>query len=98
MSSQPSVASGAEKAGIVHVETNPEPEHNGVIGFETDEDGLPPGYYRSAFFLGTLTAISVGFFAGVGGFSFVAPILLVVNADIGPVCLSCQRRGVTLIC
>jgi hypothetical protein len=45
-----------------------------------------------------LTAISVGFFAGVAGFGFIAPILLIINADIGPVCLYRLQRGVTLIC
>ena len=99
MSSEPSVSSATEKPiEIAHVEANTEREHNAVIGCETDEAGLPPGYYTSTFFLGTLTAISVGFFAGVCGFSLVAPILLTVNADIGPVCLSSQRSGVTLIC
>jgi len=99
MSSQPSVSADTEKPiKIAHIEAKSEREHNAVIGCETDEAGLPPGYYTSTFFLGTLTAISVGFFAGVCGFSLVAPILLTVNADIGPVCLSSQRRGVTLIC
>ena len=99
MSSQPSISADTEKPiTFDHVEENSEREHKAVIGCETDEAALPPGYYTSTYFLGTLTAISVGFFAGVCGFSLVAPILLTVNADIGPVCLSSQRRRVTLIC
>jgi hypothetical protein len=103
MSSQPSMAVEEEKSGIAHIEGNSNSEHdnhedNGVTGFETDEAGLPPGYYTSTFFIGTLTAISVGFFAGVAGFGFAAPILLIINADIGPVCLSCLRREMTVIC
>jgi hypothetical protein len=102
MSSQPSVGAEAEKASISHIEadskTDPQTELNDMIGFQTDEANLPPGYYRSAFFLGTLAAVSIGFFAGAAGFSLLAPILLTVNADIGPVCLSCLRRGWTPIC
>lgn len=76
-----------EKPTSAHIEAKSRSEDNSLTGFETDEASLPPGYYTSAFFLGTLSAISIGFFAGVGGFGFAAPILLSINADIGPVCL-----------
>lgn len=79
------VSVGPEKTDIAHVEGRTHQELHGPVGFETDEDHLPPGYYTSTFFIGTLTAISIGFFAGVAGFGLLAPILLTVNADIGPV-------------
>jgi hypothetical protein len=97
MSSQPSIAADPEKVSIAHIEADSKHEFNGVAGFQTDEASLPPGYYRSTFFIGTLTAISVGFFAGVAGFGFIAPILLIINADIGPVCLSYPWGVATLI-
>lgn len=37
------------------------PQH-GMIGFDTTEDQLPPGYFRSSFFIGTmLVVMSVSF-------------------------------------
>lgn len=85
MSSQRDTPAEREKGDISHVEGVSHHGSNDPIGFQTDEDHLPPGYYRSPFFIGTLAAISIGFAAGVGGFGLIAPILLVVNADIGPV-------------
>lgn len=52
---------------------------------EIDQDCLPDGYFRSKFFLGSMTAIGLGLLAGVCGFAYAAPILTVINADIGPV-------------
>lgn len=89
MSAHPEIMTEQEKADVIHVGGPIDPEPNGVVSFETDETNLPPGYYTSVFFIGTLTAISIGFFAGVAGFGLIAPILLVVNADIGPVCCPC---------
>jgi hypothetical protein len=72
-----------EKLNIEHVETNS--FGLGVGGFATDEDSLPPGYFKSSFFLGSMTAIGLGLLAGVAGFGYAAPILGIINADIGPV-------------
>ncbi|KIW03066.1 uncharacterized protein PV09_05715 [Verruconis gallopava] len=55
-----------------------------VTGFEADETTLKPGYFRSSFFLGSMTAICLGLFAGVSGFAYAAPILTLINNDIGP--------------
>lgn len=53
-------------------------------GFESDERALPPGYYRSPYFLGSMLSVGLGVMAGVGGFALAAPLLGVINADIGP--------------
>jgi MFS family permease len=55
-----------------------------VSGFEADETTLKPGYFTSSFFLGSMTAICLGLFAGVSGFAYAAPILAIINNDIGP--------------
>jgi hypothetical protein len=60
-----------EKLNIEHVETNS--FGLGVGGFATDEDSLPPGYFKSSFFLGSMTAIGLGLLAGVAGFGYAAP-------------------------
>ena len=59
-------------------------EDHVLHGFQTDENSLPKGYYRSAFFVGTMFATGLGLSAGVGGFALAAPELSVINADIGP--------------
>lgn len=59
-------------------------EDDVLHGFQTDENSLPKGYYRSAFFVGTMFATGLGLSAGVGGFALAAPELSVINADIGP--------------
>jgi hypothetical protein len=53
--------------------------------FDVDAAELPPGYFTSPFFLGTMTGIGLGLMAGVAGFGFAAPILMLINNDIGPV-------------
>lgn len=53
-------------------------------GFQTDTATLPKGYYYSPFFLGSFIAIGLGFWAGNSGFTYAAPILPTINADIGP--------------
>ena len=53
--------------------------------FEVDENTLPPGYFRSRFFIGTMAAIGLGLMAGVAAYGYAAPILTAINADIGPV-------------
>ncbi|CAK7242006.1 MAG: hypothetical protein STHCBS139747_003480 [Sporothrix thermara] len=57
-----------------------------VVGadFAVAGDELPPGYFRSANFLGSMLGIGMSFCCGVGGFSLIAPVLAIVNADIGP--------------
>ncbi|CRK13284.1 hypothetical protein BN1723_017335, partial [Verticillium longisporum] len=56
-----------------------------VIGtIVMEEDALPPGYFRSRFFIGSMMGIGLGLMAGVAGFGYAAPILGVINADIGP--------------
>jgi hypothetical protein len=54
---------------------------------ELDEDALPPGYFRSKFFLGTMAGIGLGLMAGVAAYGYAAPILGIIDADIGPVSL-----------
>lgn len=66
--------------------------HNGVLDqnaecgsvLSLDEAALPPGYYTSFRFLGSMLAVGLGFGAGVGGYSLIAPILSHIDADIGP--------------
>jgi len=53
-------------------------------GFTTDESNLPKGYYYNPYFLGTFIAMGLGFWAGVSGFGYAAPVLSIINADIGP--------------
>jgi hypothetical protein len=52
---------------------------------ELDKNALPPGYFRSKFFVGTMAGIGLGLCAGVAAFGYAAPILGIINADIGPV-------------
>lgn len=52
---------------------------------ELDEDALPPGYFRSKFFIGTMAGIGLGLMAGVAAYGYAAPILGLINEDIGPV-------------
>lgn len=51
--------------------------------FTTEISNLPKGYFRSLTFLGSMLAIGMSFSCGVGGFSFAAPVLAYINADIG---------------
>ncbi|QDS75827.1 hypothetical protein FKW77_001054 [Venturia effusa] len=53
---------------------------HGMIGFDTTEENLPPGYFHSSFFFGTMLAASLGLLAGVAGFGYAAPILADINA------------------
>ncbi|PGH27528.1 hypothetical protein AJ80_00769 [Polytolypa hystricis UAMH7299] len=57
-------------------------DNNEIRGFSADS--LPPGYYRSRFFLGSVLAIGLGLWSGTAAFGYAAPILGVINADIGP--------------
>jgi hypothetical protein len=57
-----------------------------VIGrdFTVTNTEIPKGYFRSFDFLGSMFAIGLAFGCGVGGFTLAAPILTIINADIGP--------------
>jgi hypothetical protein len=72
--------------------------HNDAIDAnrELDESSLPPGYFTSKFFLGTMAGIGLGLMAGVAAFGYAAPILNHINADIGPVSPSCPSLRVEL--
>ncbi|KIH93737.1 hypothetical protein SPBR_04155 [Sporothrix brasiliensis 5110] len=61
-------------------------EDDNVVGadFAVADDQLPAGYFRSLNFVGSMLAIGLSFCCGVGGFSLIAPVLGIVNADIGP--------------
>jgi len=56
-----------------------------VGNFETDQNALPPGYFTSRFFVGTMLAVGLGLFSGTAGFKFAGPVLTVINAELGPV-------------
>jgi hypothetical protein len=53
-------------------------------GFQETLETMPKGYYYSPFFIGTFLAIGFGFWAGNSGFAYAAPILPIINADLGP--------------
>jgi hypothetical protein len=77
------------KATPTHTETieKPQVEHaltNEIHGFEIDYESLPKGYYRSRFFIGTMLATGLALICGTAAFGFAAPILSVINADLGP--------------
>ncbi|KAF2396913.1 MFS general substrate transporter [Trichodelitschia bisporula] len=52
--------------------------------FTVDQDALPPGYFTSFNFLGSMFAMGASLGAGVASFAMIAPVLSYVNADIGP--------------
>lgn len=55
-----------------------------VTGFTASQSTLPKGYYHSSYFLGSLFAVGIGLYAGVAGYGLLAPVLGIVNQDIGP--------------
>lgn len=65
-----------------HTDSEARQETEGQLSFSGET--VPPGYYLSFRFLGSMLAVGLGFGAGVGGFSLIAPILTYINADIGP--------------
>lgn len=75
--------SGILKADVEHADSA---NDSASAHFEIEEHALPPGYFRSRFFIGSMTGIGLGLMAGVAGFAYAAPILSIINADIGPVC------------
>ncbi|RFU33262.1 hypothetical protein B7463_g3049, partial [Scytalidium lignicola] len=73
-------------ANVEHVESTSkiQTSDKSLTGFESEESILPKGYFRSSFFLGSMLAIGLNLMGGVGGFALAAPLLTVINADIGP--------------
>lgn len=61
-------------------------QYDDAVGahLEVDENSLPPGYFTSKFFVGSMAGIGLGLMAGVAAFGYAAPILGHINADIGP--------------
>ncbi|CAK7242789.1 MAG: hypothetical protein STHCBS139747_004291 [Sporothrix thermara] len=55
-----------------------------VVGYETDLNELPKGYFYSRFFLGSMLAVGLGMWAAVSSFGYAAPILTQINDDLGP--------------
>lgn len=45
---------------------------------------VPKGYFYSPYFLGSMAAVGMSLMGSVGGFALVAPLLAIINADIGP--------------
>ena len=85
------------KPGPTHTEVVEEKHHhhetenalahtltNEIHGFQADYAALPKGYYTSRFFIGTYLATGLAIMCGTAAFGFAAPILTVINADIGP--------------
>lgn len=73
-------------AAMRHVEdvSTPDSEDMHTRGFATDLAHLPKGYYTSRLFLGTFAATGMAILSGVAAFAYAAPVLSVINADIGP--------------
>ena len=55
-----------------------------VIDQTVRASALPPGYFRSRYFLGSSAAVALSLLATVSAFGYAAPILGVINEDIGP--------------
>jgi hypothetical protein len=47
---------------------------DGLGGFEADIENMPPGYFKSRFFIGTFLAIGFGLIAGTGAFVNNCPL------------------------
>lgn len=55
-----------------------------VIDQTVNAAALPKGYFRSRFFLGSSAAVALSLLATVSAFGYAAPILGIINEDIGP--------------
>ena len=53
-------------------------------GFAADAQELPKGYFSSINFLGTFFAVGFNLMASTGGFALIAPVLLQIDAAVGP--------------
>jgi hypothetical protein len=76
-----------KQAGVIH-DPSPAPSTEDVsseiVGFETDLDHLPKNYYYSPFFVGSMLATGFSLMCGVGAFGYAAPLLSIINAELGP--------------
>jgi len=68
-----------EKLNTVHYEDGVTEDH----GLHAEHIARP-GYFRSSLFLGSMTAVGMGLLSAIAGFGYVAPILTLINDDIGP--------------
>ncbi|OIW22509.1 MFS general substrate transporter [Coniochaeta ligniaria NRRL 30616] len=59
-----------------------------IGGFEADIDALPPGYFKSRFFVGTFFAIGFGLMAGVGAFVNIYTWISLVYSAACAVCIA----------
>ncbi|ORY07019.1 fungal trichothecene efflux pump [Clohesyomyces aquaticus] len=73
-----------ELSHVEHVQNESSEVSIDQIGFVAEEDEMPPGYFRSSFFLGSMMAIGFGLFGGTAGFKFSATVLATINAELGP--------------
>jgi MFS family permease len=55
-----------------------------TIGVEAELEDLPPGYYRSKYFIGSFFATGMSLFTAVATFALAAPLLGTINEDLGP--------------
>lgn len=55
-----------------------------VIDQTVNAAALPPGYWRSRFFIGSSLAMGLSLMATVASFGYAAPVLGLINADLGP--------------
>jgi MFS family permease len=72
-------------ASVEHID-NVSTSSNGlhIIDQTVNSAALPDGYWRSRYFLGSFAAMAVSLLATVAAFGYAAPVLGLINADIGP--------------
>ena len=72
----------------VHIEYTPEEKlivlNINDKAFNEDSVAAPKGYLYSPYFLGSMAVVGMSLLGSIGGFALVAPILGVIDADIGP--------------
>ena len=76
-----------EKSAAAHVDELSNHSGDGklhVIDQTINASNLPKGYFRSRYFIGSSLAVAMSLLATVSAFGYVAPILGVINNDIGP--------------
>ncbi|OCT45295.1 hypothetical protein CLCR_05641 [Cladophialophora carrionii] len=75
--------SDKEQPHVQHTE-DPTASEPPVALFGADAASLPNGYFYSPYFLGSMAACGMSLLGSVGGYALAAPILGIINADIGP--------------
>lgn len=75
--------SGAELSPD-HIDAAQTKNGDNVVGFTTNQFSLPKGYYRSVYFIGANLSIGLGLFSGVAGYGLTAPVLSLINKELGP--------------